>query len=174
MKRSGNILESEFAGEVEAVGNDVKRFRKGDQVFGYHGQSMGANAEYLYIPEDGMVVLKPAKYEEAASAPYGALTSLSLLRKAKSNVGIKYSSMTLPGVLARRQLYFGAEVTGVCGTPRLEFVKTLGADRVLEYMRKDFTSNGETYDLIFDILGKSSLHVWHLAWLPYIDLINMH
>lgn len=157
------ILGSEFAGEVEAVGAAVTSFRPGDRVFGYRGERMGAYAEYLCMPADGVVALMPANltFEQAASVPYGAINALNVLRKAKVQPGQRILINGASGAIGSAavqlaKVHFGAEVTGVCSTAHVELVRSLGADRVIDYTRDDFTRDGETYDAIIDILGKSS------------------
>ncbi len=157
-----NILGGELAGEVAAVGDKVTRFQPGDQVFGYRGQAFGANAEYLAMPETGLVTHKPVNmtFAEAATVPYGALTALNLLRKVDLQPGQKIlingASGGIGSYAVQLAKHYGAEVTGVCSTPRLALVKTLGADHVIDYTKEDFTQNGQRYDVVFDIMGRSS------------------
>ncbi len=157
------ILGSEFAGEIEAVGKEVTQFKKGDPVFGYLGQNMGAYAEYVAMPESGAVVIKPENmtFEEAATVPYGAIMALHLLTKVGVQSGQNVLIIGASGGIGSAAVqiatrHFGAHVTGVCGRPRVEFVKSLGADNVIDYTKEDFTQSDETYDLIVDVLGKSS------------------
>lgn len=157
-----NILGSELAGEVEAVGTSVSKFKPGDQVVAYTGMKMGANAEYICLPETGMIARKPANltFEEASTLPYGAVMASSLLRKARFQPGLKVlingASGGVGSMAVRLAKHWDADVTGVCGTERMHYVRSLGADTVIDYTKEDFTRNGETYDLIFDVLGRSS------------------
>jgi len=157
-----NILGSEFSGVIEATGAQVTRFKPGDQVYGYLGQRMGAYAEYLCMAETGSLALKPANmaHVEAAAVPYGAIMATSLLRRVKIQPGHKVlvngASGGIGSAAVQLARHYGTEVTGVCGAPRMEYVEALGADHVIDYTREDFTRNGQTYDLIFDVLGKRS------------------
>jgi len=154
---------SDFAGEIDAVGENVKLFKTGDRVFGIDGDGLGAYAEYKCLSETAALTIMPGNmdFEEAAAIPFGAHTALCFLKdkghiQPGQKVLIYGASSSVGSAAVQIAKYYEAEVTGVCSTTNINMVKSLGADKVIDYTQEDFSKNGETYDIIFDAVTKSS------------------
>jgi NADPH:quinone reductase-like Zn-dependent oxidoreductase len=151
-----------MAGEVEAVGGAVTEFAVGDHVFGTSGPKLGAHAEFLCRKESGLIAHMPPgmSFEEGAATPDGALSALTCLKRAGLSEGQRILVYGASGSIGTASVqlarHFGADVTAVCNTKNLELVRSLGADRVIDYTQEDFTKNGETYDVVLDAVGKLS------------------
>jgi NADPH:quinone reductase-like Zn-dependent oxidoreductase len=156
LKPKINILGSVFSGEVESVGEKVKDFKAGDFVFGHTDLSFGSYAEYKCIPENGSIALKPLNisHKEAAVIPFGGVAALHFMKKAMIKPGQKVLVVGASGAVGSSAIQLakslGADVTGVCSTTNIPLVESIGANKVIDYTKEDFTKNGETYDVIFD------------------------
>lgn len=163
IKPKTTILGSVFSGEIESIGSDVQRFKVGDEVFGHTDMSFGTYAAYKCFPENGSIALKPTtiSHSEAAVIPFGGVTALHFLKKADIQLGQKVLIFGASGAVGATAVqlakHFGAIVTGVCSSVNVDLVKSLGADKVIDYTKEDFTKNGETYDVIFDSVNKMSV-----------------
>jgi NADPH:quinone reductase-like Zn-dependent oxidoreductase len=185
--RPGPVIPGQdLAGEIEAVGRKVTRFRKGDQVIGWSGLRLGTYAEYCCLPERGVLFIKPPNmtYEEATTLPVGGLDAVYLLRKANIQRGEKVLINGAGGSMGTYAVQiaksFGAEVTGVDSTAKLDMLRSIGADHVIDYTQEDFTQSSDMYDVIFDVVGKASfssimnrlnLHGRYLTAVPQMSQI---
>ncbi|PFC86514.1 NAD(P)-dependent alcohol dehydrogenase [Bacillus anthracis] len=176
------ILGVELSGEIEEIGTDVTQFKKGDQIFALTELNVGGYAEYTCVHESGLVALKPTNvtYEEAAVIPFGATSALHFLRKARIKRGqqvLIYGASGSVGTAAvQLAKYFGATVTAVCSHSNFELVQSLGADKVIDYTKEDFTKRGEYYDVIFDAVGKHKRSLGKKALTPtgvYVSVNGM-
>lgn len=163
LKPKIHILGSVFSGEVESVGKSVNRFKVGDQIFGHTNMSFGAYAEYICLPENGSLSLKPTDilHHEAAAIPFGGVAALHFIKKAMIKANQKVLIVGASGAVGSAAVQlaksYGAIVTAVCSTSNIDLVKSIGADKVIDYTMEDFTQNGEIYDLIFDAVNTVSV-----------------
>ncbi|EMJ6444996.1 MULTISPECIES: NAD(P)-dependent alcohol dehydrogenase [Bacillus] len=176
------ILGVELSGEIEDIGTDVTQFKKGDQVFALTELNLGGYAEYTCVHESGLIALKPTNvtYEEAAVIPFGGTSALHFLRKGQIKKGQRvliYGASGSVGTAAiQLAKYFGATVTAICSSSNFDLVTTLGADNIIDYMKEDFTKQGEHYDIIFDAVGKYKKSLCTDALMPngkYVSVNGM-